>query len=52
MNIPKYRRRSIIPLKGSIPRGKFKKPGIPEFSFIIEPDKELEAEIKSYKEVK
>jgi len=45
MKIPKYRRRSIIPPKGSIPRGKFKKP---EFQFVIEPyrDEELESEIR------
>lgn len=47
MKIPKHRKRSIIPPKGSIPRGRFKKS---ELQFIIESDQELEAEIKAYKE--
>ncbi len=53
MNIPKYRRRSIIPSKGSIPRGKFKRPQSirePIIQFEVVRDTELEAEIKAYKE--
>jgi len=53
MKIPKYRRRSIIPLRGSIPRGKR---GTPKKSLaasttqiIVVRDEELEAEIESYR---
>ena len=49
MNIPKYRRRSIIPQKGSIPRGKFKKPTVGELKIEVVKDEELEAEIATWR---